>query len=542
MQDVRVVILREALFILAACFCLSPVAAAQELLPTVPPSPAAEIDLSNVIVPITDVKPDFSLNLLRSFVPEVGAKASFGTGFCLDPECSFIVTNYHVAAMARPKKIKGDPVIWRYLDTGSEDDRATLNMAGGQPMIYSVNHDLALFKLWKPLRHHHGLGYSLDELEIGQPVDIYAYPLEGINVFRKLLRFPGTFQGPTQSGLLAFSYQPAGENRISGGASGGIVVDRKSSQIVGILSGAGNSKAPIAVAVPTQSLVEFVSRVQPFLANRIFPSSKEVPPSAFAGDLYPEFVPPHVDALQHRPKEPEDITQLRSKAQTAADAMENFIAVGTFDWGSGNNEPLVAGEQYEIRVIDGEQRFRKYPDGKKELAGLPILHFAGGGSVYLVGQWANLLRMVGTEYRLKIHRAADAVAHGRRIRVFQYYASSEDGLCSFQPFDDYLAFIVKAKITYPPCYGEVWTDEDTNIIRMSENYDLSAHLRDYKGWTTSQTVLTYGWTAKPDQPRQLVPWTFFVQGQNGRHVYWNRGSFRNYQEFNAKARIVRAQQ
>ena len=186
----------------------------------------------------------------------------------------------------------------------------------------------------------------------------------------------------------------------------------------------------------------------------------------------------------------------------------------------------------------GEQRFRKYPDGKKELRELPILHFVNGGSVYLVDEWANLLKMVGTEYRLKIHRAPDTVAGGRRMKVFQYYASSEDGLCPFQPFDDYLLFVVKAKITYPPCYGEVWTDEDTNILRMSENLDLSARLPDYKGWKADQTVLTYDWLRKPNQPPQLIPWTFFVQSQIGKHVYWNRGFFRDYREFNGKARLL----
>ena len=522
----------------SACLFLSSISPAQSVLPTASPSPAPEIDFSNVVVPITDVKPEFRLDLLRGLAPKMGIKAVFGAGFCLDRECSVIATNYHVAAMAHPKKIKGDPVVSRYLDRGSEGDRATLNMVHGQPMIYSVNRDLALLMLWKPLRHHHGLTYSVDEPEIGEPVDIYTYPLEGIRAFRTLLRFPGTFQGPSPSGLLVFSYQPIFGKRIVGGASGGIVVDRKGGQIVGILSTGGDSKSPFVEAVPTQSLLDFVSRVQPFLANRIFPRSADVPTSPFVGDLYREWVPPRADALQPRPEEPDEITLLRKKAQAEGDAMRNFIAIGSFDWGSGNSDPVVVGEEYEVRVIDGEQRFRKYPDGKKELRELPVLHFVNGGSVYLVDEWADLLKMVGTEYRLKIHRAPDTVANGRRIRVFQYYASAEDGLCPFQPFDDYLLFVVRGKVTSPPCYGEVWMDEKSDILRMSENLDLSAHLPHYKGWKSNQTVLTYHWLRKPNEPPQLIPWTFFVQGQNGKHLYWNRGFFRNYQEFNAKARLL----
>lgn len=519
---------------------LAPIAAAQQVLPLSAPmgSEAKTEDVSEAVIPITDLKPSLGLNLIRGLTPEVGADLKFATGFCLDPECSFIVTNHHVAAAAHLKKIKGDAVIARYLDTGSEDNQATLKMVHGQPMIYSAKRDLALFALWKPLRHHHGLGYSLDELQIGQPVDIYAYPLEGIKVFRKALRFPATFQGPTTAGFLAFSYQPIGKERIVGGASGGIVVDRKSSRIVGILFGTEHLKAPVALAVPTQSLAEFVAKVRPFLATRIFPSSQEVPASPFVGDLYPEFIPPRNDGLEHRPAEPDEIALLRKKAQAVADSMQNLIAIGSFSWGSGNHAPLVANEEYEVRVTDGEQRFRKYPDGKKELTQLPFLHFVNGGSTYLVDEWADLLRMVGTEYRLKIRRAPDAVRNGQPMKVFQYYASAEDGLCPFQPFDDYLLFVVKSKISYPPCYGEVWTDEDTNIIRMSESLDLSAKLGAYKGWRSDQTVLTYDWLVKPNQPPQLIPWTFYVQSRIGKHVYWNRGSFRDYQEFNAKARLL----
>ena len=521
-----------------AFFVLSSVASAQTVLPAPSSEGPPETDFSNVIVPITNVKPRFGIALSRGIRPTAGVKASFGTGFCLDPECSFVVTNYHVAAMAHASSINGSSIVAEYLDDGSEDHSATLNFVHGQAMVYSSQRDLALFRLRKPIKHHRGLAYSLDDLRIGQPVDIYSYPLERVNPFRKPLRFRATFQGPTTSGLLLFSYLPIGEKRIEGGASGGIVVDRKSSKIVGILSQTEDIKAPVVVALPIQSLVEFVSRVQPFMASRIFPASRDVAPFPFAGDRYPRFVPPPGKGLQHRPEEPEDIALLRKKAQAAAGAMDNFIAIGSFDWGQDNYEPDVVGDEYELRVIDGEQRFRKYPDGKKELKRLPIEHFLGGGSGYLVDEWADLLRMVGTEYRLKIHRAPDAILDGRPMKVFQYYADSEDQVCSFDAFDDYLFFVAWSKTYYVPCYGEVWTDQDINIIRMSENLDLSAHVRAFKGFSADQVVLTYGILKKPHRPPQIVPWTFIAQARQGKHVYWNRGFFRDYQEFNAKAKLL----
>jgi hypothetical protein len=129
----------------------------------------------------------------------------------------------------------------------------------------------------------------------------------------------------------------------------------------------------MAVAVPVQTLVDFVSKVHPFLAQRLFPSTKEISP--VSADLYPKFVPPPdhypkfvarlADGLQHRPEEPYEVSVLRKKAQLLADSMRNFIAVQGFAWGSGDKEPAAQAE-YEVRVIDGVQRFRIFPDGKKE--------------------------------------------------------------------------------------------------------------------------------------------------------------------------------
>src|ERR1700741_1175336 len=65
-----------------------------------PISDAQQFD--KTVLPITELK--FG----------VGLEARQGTGFCLDPACRFIGTNYHVAQMARPRKIEGQKIIQRY--------------------------------------------------------------------------------------------------------------------------------------------------------------------------------------------------------------------------------------------------------------------------------------------------------------------------------------------------------------------------------------------------------------------------------------------
>jgi hypothetical protein len=525
---------RVALFLIASCGFSC--AAAQEVtsskLHSVLPSPAASIqDFSQTVVPISDLKPRILPG--PGLYPRLGVQEYLGTGFCLDPACRFVATCYHVAAGARPHKIKGDKIIKKFLATGPKDDGATLHIVPGEgSMVYNTNRDLAVFELRKPLANHHGITFSADDLEVGQKADIYGYPLEGLNPFRKLLRFPATYSGKTATGLLVFDYKLSGNKGIRLGASGGIVVDRKTQQVVGVLTEGGNSANLLAVAVPIQSLMEFVSKVQPFLARDIFPLMRPV--MFISADLYPKFVPARAEVLRRRPEEPYEVSLLRKKAQLLADSMRNFIAVQTFAWGSGNKEPAEE-TSYEVRVIDGVQRFREYPAGKKELWHVPFPALSGW--VLPSDQWSRLPQMVGTELRLKVRQAADVVVGGRKMKVFQYYASLEDDLCPFAPVEDFGLFTIRKTVAVA-CYGEVWTDEDTNIVRMSENLELSDKRKAYRGWENYQIVLTYGWLRKANEPSQLVPLTSFAQGRHGKHIYWCRGQFTNYQLFRAHAKLI----
>ena len=514
-------ILRTVIPIFILSSCLSPSASAQEVFP----NPLPLVFTSTVVH-----ANDFNKTVLRISelkLHGLGVEGKFGSGFCLDPECRFIGTNYHVAMMARPGKIKGERVIQRYLATGPDDDGATVNdRLSVSPMKYTPSRDLAIFELRHSVPHHHGVAFSLDDLQVGQEIDIYAYPKETSNPIRSLRQFHGTFKGLTTTGLLAFDYSLSADKAIRPGASGGIVVDSKTQQIVGILDGIARNGEAIALAVPVQSLADFVSKVQPYLAQGIFPSTKGISP--ISADFYPKFVPPHADVLEHRPEEPAEVKALRSKAQLLADSMRNFIAVQTFAWGSGDKPP-VAVSAYEVRVLDGYQRFREYPDGKKELQDVP---FPPLNNVMVPGgEWSELPEMVGTELRLKIHQAADVVVNERRMKVFQYRADPEDGVCRFKSSFDFGFFAVN-KIATVACYGEVWTDEDTNILRMSEHYELPGKWKDYQG------VVTYSWVQRKDETPRLIPLTISTQAEHNKKVYWCHGQFTDYQIFSSRVKIV----
>ena len=523
-----------------------PQKAKQQDLPALTPSVEKQVqDFSQTLIPVgklnTRLHPH--LRIGSSFVPglppgvepglQVGAE--LGTAFCLDPECRLLGTNYHVAASVLLRKIEGRKVIRQYLATGPQDHDATWNFVAGVPMAYAVSRDLAILELRESLPHHHGLTFSLDELERGERVDIYGYPWEGFFPHRKLLRFPATFRGKTASGILVFDYQLADGKPLRGGASGGIVVDSKSGQIVGILARVGNAMGPEADAVPVQSLAEFVGKVQPFLAHQIFRSSELVSP--LPGDLYskyapsPDFysklVPMHYEGLQHRPAEPEEVALLRTKAQGLLDSMQNFIAVQSFAWGSGDQEPSLQ-TNFEVRVIYRDQRYRWYPDGKKELEGIPrppLRHWIVPGD-----DWSELPTMIGTELQLRIHQAPDMDVNRHRLKVFQYEANAEDEACKFARLNDY-GFFTHKQERIVSCYGEVWTDENTNILRISQTMELPRH------WGTYQVVVTYGWLKRSGEPPRLIPVTFYSQLRGEKRVDWCRGQFTDYRVFIVKAKV-----
>jgi hypothetical protein len=473
-------------------------------------------DFNKTVLPITELK---FLGLT--------VEGKFGTGFCLDSACRFIGTNYHVAMMGLPRKIKGERVLQRYVATGPADEGATLNRGpSASPMKYTLRRDLAIFELRHPLHQYHGVAFSLDDLQVGQEIDIYAYPKETVNPIRSLRRFHGTFKGQTTTGLLAFEYSLSADKAIRPGASGGLVVDSKTGKVVGILNGIAQNEETVALAVPVQSLADFVGEVQPYLAQSIFPLSKAISP--ISTDIYSKFISSHVDGLQQRRQEPAEVKALRSKAQLLADSLRNFIAVQTFAWGSRANAPAAV-SAYEIQVLDGYQRFREYPDGKKELKDIP---FPPVNTVMVPGgEWSELPEMVGTELHLNIHRADDVVVNGQRIRVFQYWAAPEDNVCRWKSVLDFGFFAVD-KIVTVACYGEVWTDENTNILRVSEHYELPGKWKDY------QAVVTYGWLRRTGETPLLIPVTIATQAEYNKKIYWCRGHFTDYREFSSQARVA----
>lgn len=468
-----------------------------------------------VVFPITDFKPD-----LPHLAP---LSMRFGTGFCLDPECRFVGTNYHVAKiMGTYVRIKGVFSAHRYLDSDADDAGArNVDMvAGARSLRYTPLHDLAIYEMRRPLKRFHGVGFDAGDVENNTEADIYSYPFHW-NPKRGLVVCHGKFVGKTPDGLLAFRYD---EGRLHGGASGGIVVDNHTKKIIGVLSALGEGQERIALAVPVKELAEFVARAHPYLQASLFPKSVFVSP--VAADLYPPHIWPHAEGLSRRPAETPEVIQLRRTAQRLADSMRNFTAIETFAWGRDNREPDLA-DAYETLIVDGKQSWRR-PGSKKLYDSVPF-PLVDGNFIVSGAEWSRLPQLVGTELNLKIHQAPDAVLGGHTLHVFQYAANAEDKACLFLSVMSF-GFFQHGTSRFYGCHGELWVDEAGTILRISLALDLTGPW--YHWWG----VMTYGWLEKNGR-RYPLPVALTTQAEH-KQTYWCRGLFTDYEMFGVKTRLL----
>ncbi|MDE3170973.1 MAG: hypothetical protein KGL75_12595, partial [Acidobacteriota bacterium] len=188
-------------------------------------------------------------------------------------------------------------------------------------------------------------------------------------------------------------------------------------------------------------------------------------------------------------------------------------------------------DAYEVQVRSGSQQFREYPDGKKWEWTPPI----PGGPVAGVtpsDDWSTMPLYIGTQVGVKIREAPSASVDGHRIRVFQYLGSAEDEPCRTEDVLNFVFFSLHKYLDTTP-YGEVWTDEHENLLRMS------LHCEDHAwGWGNGETVVTYGWLKKPALEPRLVPVSIVYKVSSKNKTYWCRGQFVNYREFVSRARVL----
>jgi hypothetical protein len=132
---------------------------------------------------------------------------------------------------------------------------------------------------------------------------------------------------------------------------------------------------------------------------------------------------------------------------------------------------------------------------------------------------------------LRIVFAGEVDADAHHFKIFQYQADAEDGICGFDHIVDFgFAEFHRPKVL--PCYGEVWTDEDMHILRISQHLELTGR------WHNWKEVVTFGWVDTTIGSSRLLPVTISAQAQYRNTIHWCNGRFMNYHTFSATSRII----
>jgi hypothetical protein len=474
---------------------------------------------------------DRVLKLQRYGIGIRGLETKFGTGWCVDAGCSLLATDYHVAKEGLPRKIGGAKVLGVYLASGPDDDGAVWIMTTyGKWLRFNPLNDVALVSLSRPLFPGKPvLPFLAGEPTPGQDLVVNGFPSDGKQeaLGVKFLRMV--------DGLLEFSLP----REAPAGLSGSMVTDQRG-RIVGMLSMVTDKSA---FAVPVWSIADAIRKFRPALYGQMFPDGVPKPPelqgsTVFSHELlatlggsspepvlplsyledglgqpFPTLVTPPMHLVTTR-QESADVRELRRRAQGMIKQMTNFKALQTLRLNTKGKSELTW--QHELYVDSGDLLFRAL-DGGEPLQAVPFPHRRR--AVVPGAEWRELPQMVASQFKLRIQKVGDKDVGGKRLRVFGYQASIEDQVCWFR-FRNSEVFWSRNRQFPVACRGEVWVDDELNVLRISQELELTAGKVPIQLF---QLAVLYGWLE-----RDLVPVAMVVRGSIEGHNCRADAHFSNY--------------
>ena len=210
---------------------------------------------------------------------------------------------------------------------------------------------------------------------------------------------------------------------------------------------------------------------------------------------------------------------MRATAHRMVQQMADFIALQTVTF------PGNAVWQHQVRVIDGQQLFVA-SDGT-ELKELPIPR----AGMVPGSEWRDLPQMVGSDLRLPLRYIGEVPQGAAKVRVFEYSATAEDAVCGMRVKRGIFSRTWKGAV---PCRGEVWTDHDFNILRITQDLAMPRQ----SGLTSSSISVLYGWAGFGSVQRRLVPVSMRLRAQDSkRTLIESSATFTNYRMFLAETTI-----
>jgi hypothetical protein len=337
-------------------------------------------DVKEHLVPVHASSVNFS------FPNRLKVSTVYGSGICLQQDCSVVATCYHIQGVAGATLLNvsgGRTAKVMSLARDSDSNKSDIPMGATRSILsYNVANDISFIYTKNAVPTKSGTPYSFD-FRVGQKVHVAGYhnhiftSREALIIGKNVALTIG--QTPLNNNLIL-------DTTIVPGQSGSAVFD-DSGRLLGMLFSSGqltigDGHLSVSIALPTETIARALVNVDPTLGQALFPqlptteSPSIVPLPLIQQDSDPPAdtspVIPHLSALATAL--PNAVLGLNTAASLSASRLVNFIA----------KQCLVIGTQkpicHEVSVIDDEQNFQKIGNhGKlgKRISASSIKKYAG---------------------------------------------------------------------------------------------------------------------------------------------------------------------
>ncbi|GEM_PF-6510935 len=452
-------------------------------------------------------------------------RKAFGTGFCLNAGCDWVVTNYHVIkATGEHPSVRGVKTDQISFATSETDKDAEKIHTGAGDYKYTWIRDVALLKMREPLvnKGMHAVPFFTGTLETGQTATVVGYP------GGKLVSVQGKFVVEYDDGRLRFDLA----EEVSFGISGGLVLDAQG-RAIGLVCGIPLENSKSIYAVPVWAVADLVKGASPEVYAGVFGEAEKA--SDDGGDgverarpttpgpdpqlVLPESYIQTTDAFAmpvRRYTDESAVKGLRERAQTMAEEMKNFVARQTIHFSGGGQW------QHELQVVDGTLKFRTA--GKtKELLELPSSSKGPVPGPY----WSELVENIAFDPNFALHFEGDMTVNGKTLRAFSYQERPEDDICSLR---------VRGSFGHEwrgnlACRGTVLTDDQFRILLVTRDMLMIPR---GTGLAHFSLAVLYGYWGD-----RLVPAEMMIRSQQTTGVSQaSKVVFDHYRGFESESRIV----
>lgn len=416
----------------------------------------------------------------------------YGSGICINQECSVIATACHIQmAAGRGNLAVAGGHTRKVLSLANESDSNKTDVSvGRKTFFYNIANDVSFVYTRKPVRHKSGISYSY-HYHIGQEVQVAGY-------------YHGKFTTKEAHIIGADALLEIGTARLRDnivldisekqGQSGSAVLDERG-QLIGmiILTGAVKAKSAditASVALPVRTIAKALVKLDPSLGKSVFDNiaEGEQMPVQRTFEVYedndsPDDTSPVFPILEAAASDvPDSVARLRAKAAASASLLVNVIAKQCVI------ERNDKSKCHEVAIIEGEQIYREIK--RKGKLGEATTRFPRDKNrVSMEGEWLYTLSEIAENLWIFQGVVKDQY-------LFSFMSSPEDNRCYLEDYEEgsgkVLSLFGRRYLPWKgpvACFEQILTDKDFNVLSVFTDW------RPPEGSFTLwfQTAIYYDW-------------------------------------------------